>query len=632
MHFQKFGKYEIVRKLSRSLTDVYLARDEEAGRDVVLKLIEHSRDDFTQIVIEAERRGALIQQDLHRKDPRILEVYDLGEEQNCFFVAMEYFHGRTLADILREDRSLDFQKAAHFAAEICNQLRTLHAFISDVDGHKRAVVHGDIKPSNLQISATGELRLIDFGIAKLITLTHNLTHHNLGSPSYCSPERLSWARVDAHADLWALGVTLYEMVCGNPPFQAENTRKLENLILSRRPLPALPDDCPIPLKAIVTKSLASQIDRRYQSAELFEKDLRAFLAGRSTVAEFDRRSFVNASDNVPVRTEPSGAATVRREPAKALPFKLPSFPKDAFRRDRLFTGAALLGGLVLGSLVFVPLGYLYHFSQVSKPLRATKDYSAGDGSEVSSDWRLYQQLKKESQPWKSLSPLHSVEHQLQSNFLSSAENVIDAYRVSTDQNLEDFDWSRAQLCLRHALEIDPTDAKAKGELALCTGYENLRQNPSLPGAMLSAISFRQAESSLPHSPDPHLALARLYVYSYRNIGPAIAEFHQAEQLGYHLGPREAEQQADGYLYRIAWDMLRAKYAVPEDAQAKWLQLAQSDSERARQLYEPLAGFSKVSVSLGRLYSAQAEQAKLTAKTSRASLHRRPFRLRYMSSR
>jgi serine/threonine protein kinase len=630
MHFQTFGKYEIIRKLSRSLTDVYLARDAEADRQVVLKLIEHSRDDFTQIVIEAERRGALIQRELHYKDPRILEVYDLGEELNCFFVAMEYFPGRTLADVLREDGKLDAKRAVRYAAEISNQLKTLHAFLSHVDGRKRAVVHGDIKPSNVQISANDELRLIDFGIAKVITLTHNLTHHNLGSPSYCSPERLSWARVDAHADLWALGVTLYEMVSGAPPFQAENTRKLESLILARRPLPALPVDCPVPLRAIINKALAPQIDRRYQTAEWFERDLIAFLEDRSTVAEFDRHSF--ASANVTVRREVGSAATVRREPVKATLLKFPSLPKPTFRRTQLLTALALLGGVIIGLLVFVPLGYLDHFAQVAQPLRVAKDYTHGDGAEIASDWRLYQQLKKENQPLKSFSPIRSVEKQLQSNFMSAADNIIEGYRNNSDGTLADFDWAKAQLCLRHALELDPSNAKTKGELALCTGYLNLRKNPNLPEAMLSAISFKQAESFLPSSPDPHLALARLYIYSYRNVGPALAEFQQAERLGYHLGPRETEQEADGYLYRTVWDLLRARYAVPESAKTKWVLLAKADSDRARQLYEPLAGFSNVNLSLDRLYAFQTEPAPPPLKKVRASLHRRLFASRYLSSR
>ncbi len=285
MHLQKFGRYEMIRKLSRSMTDVYLARDPVLNRDVVLKLIEHSRDDLTQILIEAEKRGASLQRQLHEIDRRILEIYECGEQNGCFFVAMEYFPGQTLAEILKTERRLEPARAARYAAEICNQLGTLHAFVSDISGRKTAVVHGDIKPSNIQVGTSDELRLIDFGIAKVITFTHNLTHHNLGSPSYCSPERIKDSKVDQFSDLWAVGVSLYEMLAGMPPYQAEDTRKLEALIQSRKPVRPLPAACPSPLAAIVSKALAPDVGRRYSSAAAFEEDLRAFLESRPTVAE-----------------------------------------------------------------------------------------------------------------------------------------------------------------------------------------------------------------------------------------------------------------------------------------------------------------------------------------------------------
>src|SRR6202020_3248374 len=108
----------------------------------------------------------------------------------------------------------------------------------------------DIKTSNIQIGANDEVRLLDFGIAKALTFTHSRTHLGLGSPSYGSPERLNRGQVDRHADLWAVGVTLYEMLAGSPPYQARDTRKLEELIQSRRPPPALPPDCPPQMHAI----------------------------------------------------------------------------------------------------------------------------------------------------------------------------------------------------------------------------------------------------------------------------------------------------------------------------------------------------------------------------------------------
>src|SRR5579883_3447312 len=90
-------------------------------------------------------------------------------------------------------------------------------------------------PSNIQVGADGRIRILDFGIAKTVTVARSLTVHEFGSPNYCSPERLNRSEVDTDADLWALGVTLYEMVAGSPPYQAEDTQRLEHLIQSKRP-------------------------------------------------------------------------------------------------------------------------------------------------------------------------------------------------------------------------------------------------------------------------------------------------------------------------------------------------------------------------------------------------------------
>src|SRR5260370_15571692 len=223
LHFKRFGQYEILRKLGRSMTDVYLAVDSQTGRRVALKIIEESRDPNTQLALEAERRGVLIQKQLHDVDSRTLEVYDYGESSGCFFVAMEYVEGRSIAQIIETEKRLDPVRAVRYAREVCNQLERMHAFSTDIEGRKRAGVHGDIKPSNIQIDENDQARVVDFGIAKAITVTHTLRHHNLASPSYCSPDRLTKGQVDPHADLRAVGATLDEMVGGCPPYQAPTT-------------------------------------------------------------------------------------------------------------------------------------------------------------------------------------------------------------------------------------------------------------------------------------------------------------------------------------------------------------------------------------------------------------------------
>ncbi len=602
LQFNNFGKYEIIRKLSRSMADVYLASDTETNTPVVLKLIEHSRDEYTQLIIEAEKRGAALQTQLHAIDHRVVEVYEYGEQNNCFFVAMEYCEGKTLAQILHVERRFEPKRAARYAVEICSQLKTLHSFVSDLDGRRTAIVHGDIKPSNIQIGPNGELWLLDFGIAKVITSTHNLTHHNLGSPSYCSPERISKSQVDPHADLWAVGVTLYEMLAGAPPYQAQNTRKLENLIQSRRPPRALPPNCPAPLKAIVAKALAADMERRYGSAEAFAADLQSWLENRGTVAERERPSSWHAN------------ATIEKSAAADSSGNRPAVKQTVARRARPWTDfthvVALLAGILVGLLIFIPVGSYYRYTLAADKLRAPKDYAHENLQAVTSDWNSYQDLKKRNYVLAAWSPAASLDGPVHDHLVAAADDILDSFRHSTDQELSDFDWSKAQLCLQDALDIDPSDIKAKGELALSNAYFDLVQKP--PKTAQSIDNFRRAASYLPRLPDPHLGLARIYVYELHNMGRALAEFHQAEQLGDKLGPRETEQEADGYLFRAESELARAKRMPASDKRdrPKWLQMARDDMQRAADLYEPIIGFSNVSTNLEQLHQDRDEQAKL----------------------
>jgi serine/threonine-protein kinase len=591
---RRFGNYEIIRKLGRSMTDVYLALDPAKNLRVVLKLIEQSRDQTTQIAIEAERRGAHIQKQLRELDPRILEIYDIGEQSGCFYVAMEHFEGASVAELLEAERRLDPVRAAGYAIEVLSQLHILHSFFSDVDGRRRAVVHGDIKPSNIQIGADGSVRLLDFGIAKMITETHNLTSHNLGSPTYCSPERLAKAQVDAQSDLWALAVSLYEMISGTLPYQAVSTRKLENLIQSRRPPRALPDSCPRRLRAILCKALAADIHRRYASTAEFADDLRAFLEDRRTVAEDEKLPSWDANETIQ-KSPPLNVATIRRT-AIAISAR-PTVP-----------------WLFFGVLGVVLLALLYKLHDERRPLREASQMTTRSAAQIEADWNLYKRIERENNILSWVSPASGLARPLRANLLANAGAVIDAYRNSSDPVLTDFDWSRARLALSYAVQLGPQDSETRGKLALCDGYINLIENPKLPNSQRTETEFQMAAADLPQSPDAHLGLARLYVYVFRNAGLALGQFHEAERRGFRLGPREFEQEADGYLYRAEFELSRAGRAASgsKDEEDRWLQQSWDDLERARGLYEPLYGFSNVSASLDQLYADRKSQQELHA--------------------
>ncbi|HMD50397.1 MAG TPA: serine/threonine-protein kinase, partial [Bryobacteraceae bacterium] len=528
-----FGAYEVIRKLARGMTDVYLAFDTSANRHAVLKIVEESPDPLTQLILEAERRGADLQKQLHEADARVIEVYDYGNLDGFFFVSMQYIEGRTVAEILKQEGPIEPARAARFAVEILSQLDKLHSFQAVIDGRRRSVVHGDIKPSNIQIGINDEVRLLDFGIAKALTFTHSRTHLGLGSPSYCSPERLSRGQVDRHADLWAVGVTLYEMVAGVPPYQAQDTRKLEVLIQSRRPPRALPESCPDAMTAILHKALAGDLHQRYVSATAFESDLTLFLQNRPTVAEGERRISWKSNPTVekqrphlPERVT-SMAETVRRSVLKLKPARARKIASV------MSIFVALCWGLLAGLVVCVPLGYYYRYWRESTALRGNLDFTRAKVGEINRDWDLLQRVERQNAFLGGVSPANRLAPGFRMSLLAAGNDVIERYRNNSDPRIEDFDWPKAALCFTHLIEMDRDDRAARGKLALCHGYENLERSEQAAQA-----DFEEAASLIPASPDPHLGLARVYVYLSKNIGKAVAELHEAQRLGFALGPRE----------------------------------------------------------------------------------------------
>jgi serine/threonine protein kinase len=603
---KQLGKYEVIRKLARGMTDVYLAFDTDANRHAVLKIVEESPDPLTQLILQAERSGAAIQKQLHDADSRVIEIYEIGELDGYFFVAMQYIEGRTVAEILKQEKRIEPARAARLTQEILSQLDQLHSFQAEIDGERRAVVHGDIKPSNIQVGNDDEVRLLDFGIAKVLTFTHSRTHLNLGSPSYCSPERLSRGQVDRNSDLWAVGVTLYEMVAGSPPYQAQDTRKLEELIQSRRPPRALPDGCPGPLVAILNKALAGDLHQRYVSAAAFETDLRLFLLNRPTIAETERRTAWNTNPTVekPRPHSIPERMSVMAETVRQSVMKLKA-PRAQQLASVLSILVALCWGLLAGLVVCVPAGYYYRFWRESSPFRGNADYIKSSVAGINADWDLFGRLQRQNAFLGTFSPTTKLSPALRTNLLQAADDVIDRYRNNSDPSIEDFDWQKAVVCLRHALDMDRSDRTAQGKLALTNGYVNLMRANSGQAEQrrtfvdAAQANFAEAVTLIPRSADPHLGLARIYVYYAKNVGNAIAELHEAQRLGFQPGPREAEQEADGYRFRANVELSEAqRYRPTSRAMAeRYLRMAQRDFARARELYEPIIGFSNVNAAL-----------------------------------
>ncbi len=302
---RQFGKYELIRRLGRGgMADVYLARDAANNRDVAIKLVELRADRESRDICEAERRGAMLQEQFGRLDAHVPQVHEYGTCDGHFYIDMEYVDGEDLAErIARGPIAPDH--AAMIAAEICAFLEKAHAFETALDGASiRGIIHGDIKPKNIRLNSEGHVKVLDFGIAKGLSLTRKLTRNDFGSLGYLSPERLDSGEVDFQADCWSAGVLLYEMLAGVPPFDHRDAQRLEQLIRSRQAPPPLPDHCPASLVRIVLKMLAPSVARRYSNAGAMLRDLEAFRAGQQTEAD---RSWLADLDEAEAtrRTRPS---------------------------------------------------------------------------------------------------------------------------------------------------------------------------------------------------------------------------------------------------------------------------------------------------------------------------------------
>jgi eukaryotic-like serine/threonine-protein kinase len=313
---QVFANYKVLTLLGAGgMGEVYLAEDVQLGRKVALKVLPVNLTYNPNLVqrFQKEARAASV-----LNHPNILTIYEVGQDNTGInYIAAEYIEGETLRQILSSGKELDLHRILDIAIQTASALSA---------AHRAGVIHRDIKPQNIMVREDGYVKVLDFGIAKLIENKESSGEHSslrtdtgmiLGTANYMSPEQARGLKVDARTDLWSLGVTLYELVTRQAPFTGVTTTDVIVSILEREPPPILEiaPDAPPELARIINKCLAKDAAERYQNAAEVITDLQALQSKTqpNSILKFPVRC---TSDNAKGITDENNRTTAKERAEK----------------------------------------------------------------------------------------------------------------------------------------------------------------------------------------------------------------------------------------------------------------------------------------------------------------------------
>jgi serine/threonine protein kinase len=259
------NRYELIEKIGGGgMALVYKARCRLLNRFVAVKIL---REEFTgdeefvkRFEIEAQSAASL-------SHPNIVPIYDVGNENNIFYIVMEYIDGITLKEYIVRNGPLDWKDAVRIAIQICSAIE--HA-------HSKQIIHRDIKPQNILMTQDGIAKVTDFGIARAVTSsTITMVGSTIGSVHYFSPEQARGGYIDEKSDLYSLGIIMYEMITGKMPFDGESPVAIALKHIQDKPIQPidLNKDIPRALNDIIMKAIKKEQSGRYQTATEMSEDL-----------------------------------------------------------------------------------------------------------------------------------------------------------------------------------------------------------------------------------------------------------------------------------------------------------------------------------------------------------------------
>ncbi len=272
----RLGEFEVLRELGRGgMGVVYEARETSLERTVALKVLPRYLSQDPEFVKRFEREARAVARLNHAS---IVTIYAVGEQSGRHFIAMEYVRGLSLAEIVRREGPLEPRHAVEIIMQAAGAIE---------EAHRQGIIHRDVKPENIMVDEDGRVKVLDFGLAKALVGATKLTTDGaaLGTPHYMAPEQCKGGVVDTRTDIYALGATLFELLTGRPPFDAETPLAVLYQI-TKRPFPKASSanpDVPPELDKILAKMVAKNPKKRYASARTLIQDLHAFLAPRAPV-------------------------------------------------------------------------------------------------------------------------------------------------------------------------------------------------------------------------------------------------------------------------------------------------------------------------------------------------------------
>jgi len=337
------NRYEILEAIGTGgMAVVYRARCHRLNRLVAIKIL---KDDLSQDAEFRRRFHAESQAVAMLSHPNIVNVYDVSHSDNVDYIVMELIDGISLKQYMEQKGVLNWREVLHFATQIAKALE--HA-------HSRGIIHRDIKPHNIMILKDGSVKVADFGIARVSSAQSTLTREALGSVHYISPEQAKGSKIDYRSDLYSLGVVMYEMLTGRPPYDGETPVSVAIQHINAQAVKprSINPQIPVGLEQITLHAMQADLEERYENAAEMLRDL----------DEFRKNPNVNLSVAVPVSNpvehKPVGVQTAAERAVRGK--TEPQRRSAASGKRKKSNSVALIAGIICIGLAIGGIGFFLH--------------------------------------------------------------------------------------------------------------------------------------------------------------------------------------------------------------------------------------------------------------------------------